>query len=303
MDILIAPEVEQALMEMRPVVALESTIISHGLPYPDNISAARQIEQAVRENGSVPATIAILNGKILVGLNDAQLDVLASSKEVMKVSRNDLPIAVVRKLHAATTVATTMLIAEKAGIHFFATGGIGGVHRMGYKTFDISADLTEMSRTSVCVVSAGAKAILDLPSTLEYLETMGVPVIGYGTLEFPAFYSRTSGLKLSLSSDDPGEIARFCKSKWTMGLDGGVLIANPIPEESEVPSSTMNHWIEEALEAAEREGIRGKEITPFLLARINAKSHGTSILANISLVLNNARLASQTAVAYSRIPV
>ncbi|MEK7327225.1 MAG: pseudouridine-5'-phosphate glycosidase [Chloroflexota bacterium] len=288
-----SPEVEAALAARRPVVALESTVIAHGLPRPQNLELARRMEAIVRENGAVPATIAILKGQIKIGLTDDELAYLANADGVWKVSRRDFPIIVTHQADGATTVAGTMIAAAWAGIKVFATGGIGGVHR-GDRT-DVSADLPELSRTSVAVVCAGAKAILDLPATLEWLETAGVPVIGYGTNEFPAFYTRASGLLLEASAGSAAETAAMIKAKWAMGLEGGVVITVPIPEEAALPADSINGAIEQALAAAEWQGIRGKAVTPFLLAKVVEITGGSSMRANIALLENNARVAAEIA--------
>lgn len=292
----LSQEVHEALNENRPVVALESTIISHGMPYPDNLSVASEVESVVRAEGAVPATIAIVNGKICVGLEPETLERFASSSDVMKCSRRDIPFAVSQGIHGATTVSSTMLIAAMAGIDVFATGGIGGVHRGAESTWDVSADLPEFAQTSVAVVSAGAKAILDLPKTLEYLETMGVPVIGYQTDEFPAFYSRSCGLKVPMSLHSTSAIAAFIHQKKKMNLSGGVLIANPIPVEFEIERSLIEPCIARALQEAEQNSISGKDLTPFLLKRLNQITDGQSQRANKQLVLNNAVVASRIAV-------
>jgi len=289
-------EVKKALSENAPIVALESTIISHGMPYPQNIEVARKVEATVRNNGATPATIAILEGSIHVGLQDEELEVFAQSKDVMKCSRRDLPFVISKKMNGATTVAATMIIAEMAGIKIFATGGIGGVHRNAENTWDVSADLIELAQTNVAVVSAGAKAILDLPKTLEYLETFGVPVIGFNTQEFPAFYTRSSGLKLSLQLNSAEEIASFLQAKWKMNLKGGAIIANPIPKEFELNSSEIEAAIQQAVLEANAKGITGKETTPFLLKRLNEATKGESQKANKALVLNNAKVAAEIAV-------
>jgi len=288
-------EVKKALSENAPIVALESTIISHGMPYPQNIEVARKVEATVRNNGATPATIAILEGSIHVGLQDEELEVFAQSKDVMKCSRRDLPFVISKKMNGATTVAATMIIAEMAGIKIFATGGIGGVHRNAENTWDVSADLIELAQTNVAVVSAGAKAILDLPKTLEYLETFGVPVIGFNTQEFPAFYTRSSGLKLSLQLNSAEEIASFLQAKWKMNLKGGAIIANPIPKEFELNSSEIEAAIQQAVLEANAKGITGKETTPFLLKRLNEATKGESQKANKALVLNNAKVAAEIA--------
>ena len=293
-----SPEIQQALAEKRPIVALESTIIAHGMPYPQNLETAAKLESEVRKHEAIPATIAILNGRIKVGLNEAQLHLLATAKEVIKVSRRDLPIIMAQGKHAATTVAATMIFADMAGIRIFATGGIGGVHRGAQQTFDISADMQELAHTSVAVVSAGAKSILDLGLTLEYMETMGIPVIGYQTHDFPAFYSRRSGFLVPHRLDTPEAIAKSLSIKWQMGLMGGVLIANPIPQAYHIPSEQIEGVIDQAMKEASAQRVGGKELTPFLLARISALTAGSSLFSNIQLVLNNARLAAKIAVAY-----
>lgn len=287
----IHPEVKAALAEGRAVVALESTVITHGLPVPENIEVARAIEAAVLEQGAVPATIAILQGEIMVGLTPDQLTYLAAAKEVRKCSRRDLPIVVARREDGATTVAGTMIVAHWAGIRLFATGGIGGVHRG--QPFDESADLLELGRTPVTVVCAGAKAILDLPLTLEVLETQGVPVIGYQTDEFPAFYSRQSGLFVDLRVETPQEIAEIIHAREQLGLNGGMLIVLPLPVEDEWPAAEAQVIIEQALRDGEAERITGKAVTPYLLQRVSDLSGERSKKANIALLLNNARLAAQ----------
>jgi len=294
--LLIAPEVQQALDKGKPVVALESTIIAHGMPFPKNRDTALLVEAAIRAEGAVPATIAILDGHLRVGLNGAELMELGKKGEkVAKVSRRDIPFMLVRKQNGATTVASTMIIAAMAGIRVFATGGIGGVHRGATKTLDISADLQELAQTSVAVVSAGAKSILDLGLTLEYLETHGVPVIGFQTDHFPAFYTRTSELNVDYRVDHPTEIAEVLHYKWQMGLKGGALIANPIPKQYSLPPKAIEAQIEAALSEAHELKIIGKALTPFLLAKIESLTGGISLAANIELVLNNARLGAQIA--------
>ena len=292
----IQPEVAEALKNNQPVVALESTIISHGMPYPKNVETALMVEEAVRKEGAVPATIAIKNGKCLVGLSAAQLEFFGKEKEVWKVSLRDMPYVISKNIAGATTVASTMRIASMAGIKLFATGGTGGVHRNANSTMDISADLTEMAQTNVAIVSAGVKSILDIELTLEYLETMGIPVITYGQDEFPSFYSCKSGLLSPLRLDTPKEIAGLLKVKWQMGLNGSVLIANPVPAEQEVPNDIMEVHIQKALAAADKEKIKGKKVTPFLLKYIAEHTHGESLEANIALVINNAKLAAKVAV-------
>lgn len=297
----IQPEIADALASGKAVVALESTIIAHGMPFPQNIEMAKKVEGIVQANGAIPATIACLGGKICVGLNDAQLEELATSPNVMKLSRRDLPYAISHKIAGATTVAATMIGAEMAGIKFFATGGIGGVHRGSELTGDVSADLQELSRTSVAVISAGAKAILDIPKTLEYLETMGVPVIGFQSKYFGAFYSRSSGIELELEMHTPKDVASFLIAKWTMGLDGGALISNPIPNDFEIPHSEIEPAIHAAVLEADQNGIVGKKLTPFLLARIKEITEGRSLNANLELVYNNAKVAAMISSEYSRL--
>lgn len=290
-------EVRAALNEKRPVVALESTIISHGMPYPQNLETAIGVENIVRANGATPATIAIMNGYCSVGLDAKSLEELASAKNVWKVSLRDMPYVVSQGLVGATTVAATMRIAAAAGIKIFATGGIGGVHRGAEKSMDISADLTEMKETSVAIVSAGVKSILDIGLTLEYLETLGIPVITIGQNEFPSFYSRTSGYTSPLRLDNPSEIATLLKTKWEMGLCGSVLIANPIHTDEEVPAAVIEESIQKALASANEKGITGKEVTPYLLSYIANTTKGESLDANISLIKNNASMAARIAVA------
>ena len=293
------PEVAQQLQQGGPVVALESTIIAHGMPYPQNVQTAREVEAIVRENGAVPATIAILDGKIQVGLDQRQLESLGNTPGVWKVSLRDLPFVVSEKLNGATTVAATMHIAHLAGIRVFVTGGIGGVHRGAETSMDISADLTEMGRTSVAVVAAGVKSILDIGLTLEYLETLGVPVVTFGSEEFPSFYSRGSGFQSPLRLDSPDAITRFLRTKWDLELNGSALIANPIPSEQEFPFAEMEQHIRAALDAAERQSIRGKSTTPFLLKYIADATGGDSLASNIALVKNNAALGARIATAFS----
>lgn len=297
----ILPEIQNALDTGKPVVALESTILSHGMPYPQNLDFGHKVEQIIRDEGAVPATIAILDGKLKVGLNDEELERMCRAEGVGKVSRRDVPVYLAAGLPGATTVATTMLIAELAGIRVFATGGIGGVHRGAETTMDISADLQELAHTSVAVVSAGVKSILDIGLTLEYLETMGVPVLGMRTKDFPAFYCRESGFQVDYALRDEEEAARVMKAKWDVGLRGGLIIANPIPEEYAMDSAYMNGVIEQAVAEAREKGIRGKKITPFLLARIVELTGGESLASNIQLAFHNARCASRIAVAYSKL--
>lgn len=292
----IKPEVLEALNEGKAVVALESTIISHGMPYPENVETAKKVEEIVKNEGAVPATIAILNGSIKVGLNDEELEYLGKSRNVVKTSRRDIPFVIAKKLDGGTTVAATMIIASLAGIKVFATGGIGGVHRNAQETFDISADLQELASTNVAVVCAGPKSILDIGLTLEYLETNGVPVIGFKTDELPAFYTRKSGFKVDYRVNTAEELAKAIKTKWDLGLNGGLVIGNPIPEEYEINHEIINKVIDEAVEEAERIGIKGKEITPFLLSKVKDITKGDSLKANIQLVYNNAKVASQIAI-------
>ncbi len=297
----IHPEVAQALAERRPVVALESTIISHGMPYPQNVATALQVEAEVRAHGAVPATIAILGGRLKAGLSADEIEALGRAGHgVAKVSRRDLPFIVSVGAMGATTVAATMLIAAMAGIRVFATGGIGGVHRGAQQSFDISADLQELARTPVAVVCAGAKSILDLGLTLEYLETHGVPVVGYRTPWLPAFFTRESPFKVDYQLDSADAIAAALHAKWAMGLDGGVVVANPIPQEHAMPQAAIDAAVAQALQEAAEQGISGKASTPFLLARVCEITGGDSLASNIQLVLNNARLAAGIAAAYTR---
>lgn len=290
-----SPEVAKAHAEDRPLVALESTIITHGMPYPQNVDTARRVEAEIRTAGAVPATMAVMGGKIHVGLTDSALEALGQAQGVAKLSRADLAACVATGGTGATTVAATMVCARLAGIGVFATGGIGGVHRGAETSFDISADLLELAQTPVTVVAAGAKAILDLPKTLEVLETQGVPVISYGQDAFPAFWSRDSGLKAPLRMDHPAQIAAAHRMRGLLGLPGGQLVANPIPQDAEIPSAEITPHIEAALAEAEAQGIAAKAVTPFLLARIFELTEGRSLVANIELVLNNARLAAAIA--------
>ena len=293
----IAAEVQEALAARRPVVALETTIVTHGMPYPENLETARTLECEIRGGGAVPATIAVMGGAVRVGLSESELESLATARAVLKLSRNDLPYAIATGQSGATTVAATMICARLAGIRVFATGGIGGVHRGAESSFDISADLEELARTSVAVVCAGAKALLDLPKTLEYLETRGVPVIGYRTDEFPAFWSRSSGLPIPMRLDSAAEIARLLELKWSLGLEGGALVANPIAAADEIPCGEMSAAIETAVSEAARRGISGKAVTPYILARLVELTGGRSLRANIALVRSNARLAAEVAAA------
>ena len=293
-------EVREALDTGRAVVALESTIISHGLPYPDNLAIAGKIEQAVRDQGAVPATIAIIDGVIKIGLSGDDLEMLANPQSpVVKVSRRDIASVIARKAHGATTVASTMIFAELAGISVFATGGIGGVHNGAQQDFDISADLPELAQTNVAVVSAGPKAILDLALTMEYLETHGVPVIGYGTDELPAFWSRQSGIALIDRADTPEAVAAIMKVKWGLGLTGGILVANPVPKDDEIPATDLQEVIDNALEDARQSNITGKAVTPFLLDKIRMSTNGKSLESNQALVINNAKIAAQIAMAFA----
>jgi pseudouridylate synthase len=293
----LSPEVRAALDDHRPVVALESTIIAHGMPYPQNVATARRVEQVVRAAGAIPATCAIIGGKLKAGLSAAEIELLGrEGHQIPKASRRDLGYLVSQGLHGATTVASTMIIAHLAGIRVFATGGIGGVHRGAETTFDISADLPELAHTPVAVVSAGAKSILDLGLTLEYLETQGVPVLGFQTNDFPAFYAAQSGFSVDYRLDTPAEIARLLHAKWAIDQRGGVLIANPAPVEYQLDSGEMEAVIATAVAAAAQEGIKGKALTPFLLARIEQLTGGRSLATNIELVCHNARLAAQVAV-------
>ncbi|MEK6751588.1 MAG: pseudouridine-5'-phosphate glycosidase [Chloroflexota bacterium] len=289
----LSPEITRALNLGAPIVALESTVITHGLPRPQNLELARAMEKQVRDNGATPATIALLDGKIRIGLSDEELVRLSESKSTLKVSHRDFATAIVKKADGGATVAGTMYAANMAGIKVFATGGIGGVHKES--AFDISTDLRSLSEIPTLVVCAGAKAILDLPATLEVLETLGVPVVGYQTDEFPAFYSRESGLNVSARLDSPAEIAEFAKVHWNLGMKGGVLVANPIPEKESISKSRLEPMIAKASAEAIEQGIHGQALTPFLLSRINELTKGKSLKANIALLLNNARLAAEIA--------
>lgn len=295
------PEVAEAIASGKPVVALESTIISHGMPYPQNVETALNVEKIIREQGAIPATIAIIGGRLKAGLTPEEIEYFGKKgTAITKASRRDLAALCARKEDGATTVTTTMIIAHMAGIKLFATGGIGGVHRGAEKTMDISADLEELANTPVMVVCAGAKAILDLHLTLEYLETHGVPVIGYGTKELPAFYSRHSGLEVDYRMDTPEEIAQTFKAQHELGLKGGILVTNPIPEEYAMDDTVINKAIDQAVQESVDQGIVGKEITPFLLARVKELTGGDSLDSNIQLVYNNARLAAQIAKEYCK---
>lgn len=291
----VKPEVAKALEEGTPVVALESTIIAHGMPYPRNVETAIAVEDVIRAEGVMPATIAIINGRIKIGLTKEEIEYLGTADNVLKVSRRDFPLVIAKKMNGATTVAGTMIAAHMAGIKLFVTGGIGGVHRGAGESFDISADLEELKTTEVAVVCAGVKSILDIGATLEYLETSGVPVITYGTEEFPAFYSRKSGFKSECKLDDPKDIADLINAKADLGLRGGMLIACPIPQEDEIPYEKMDVVIKEALKECEEQGVKGKRITPFLLSKVKDLTEGSSLEANIKLVLNNARIGAKIA--------
>ncbi|NHN84106.1 pseudouridine-5-phosphate glycosidase [Acetobacter musti] len=295
LPLILSPAVRDALDKKQAVVALESTIITHGMPWPDNVNTARLVEDAVRAEGAVPATIAIIEGKIHVGLDDKTLEWLGTAKDVMKVSRADLAFALSAGRHGSTTVAATMICAHLAGISVFATGGIGGVHRGVEETMDISADLTEFARTPVAVVCAGAKALLDLRRTLEFLETQGVPVVGYKTSDFPAFWSRSSGLPVPLRADSAADIAAMISMRRTLRLEGGVVVANPVPEQDEIPQAEIEALITRAVGEALEAGISGKAVTPYLLSRMLELTDGRSLRTNVALVLSNARLAAQIA--------
>ena len=298
----ILPKVSEALQNKRPVVALESTIVFHGMPYPANIECHRSCEEIIRSKGAVPAAIAIYNGRIKVGLTQHDIDEMLAADGVIKVSRRDLAHVVASGQHGATTVAATMMVAEMAGISVFATGGIGGVHRGASQTFDISADLQQLALSDVCVVCAGAKSILDIGLTLEYLETLGVPVLGYKTDEFPAFYTRTSGFKTDYAAGSPSEIANMMKAKWDMGIRGGGLVGCPVPEAYAMDDTVINRAIEQALAEADEQGIHGKDSTPFLLSRVAQLTGGTSLETNMQLVWNNCEKAAEIAIAYSDKP-
>ncbi len=297
----ITPEIRKALDEKKPIVALESTILSHGMPYPENVEFAHKVEAIVREEGAIPATLAIMDGKLKVGLNEDELMIMCKAENVAKASRRDVAVYLATKQTAATTVATTMLIAELVGIKVFATGGIGGVHRGAQETMDISADLQEFANTGVCVVSAGCKSILDIGLTLEYLETFGVPVLGYKTSEFPAFFSDTSGFGVDYKVEDAKEVAEIIKTKWDLGLKGGVLVCNPIPHEYSMDHTVIDKAIDKALVMAKEKGIKGKATTPFLLATIKDLTGGESFASNLQLAYNNAKVASKIAVEYYKL--
>ncbi|MDV2581469.1 pseudouridine-5'-phosphate glycosidase [Alkalibacillus haloalkaliphilus] len=294
-------EVEEALHNNQPVVALESTIISHGLPFPQNLEMARKVETIIREQGAVPATIGIMDGQIKIGLTEEELNVFATSENVHKVSRRDFAHVIAQKELGATTVAGTMIAAELAGIKVFATGGIGGVHREGEITWDVSADLTELAQTNVAVVCAGAKSILDIGRTLEYLETHGVPVIGYKTNTFPSFYSRVSEFGVDYQIDEPKSVAKSLKTKWDLGLEGGAIVANPVPKHAELDYNEIEHVIEEAITEAKDHNITGKEVTPFILDKVKSLTDGQSLETNLALVYHNAEVAGQVAKAYKEV--
>lgn len=294
-------DVLAAIEKGEAVVALESTIISHGMPYPQNVETALQCEKYISERGAIPATIGIIKGRLIVGLTEEEIEYMGKEEGIVKVSRRDLPFIVARGGDGATTVAATMIIAALAGIKVFATGGIGGVHRNAQETFDISADLQELANTNVAVVCAGAKSILDIALTLEYLETFGVPVVGYQTEEFPAFYTRKSGHAVDYKVDSADELAQAIKAKWDLNLNGGIVVANPIPEADELDSDLITKAIDDAVREAEAQGIQGKETTPFLLAKVKDITAGKSLTANIELVYNNSRVAADLAVALSRL--
>jgi pseudouridine-5'-phosphate glycosidase len=292
-----SPEVQAARAAGKPIVALESTIISHGMPYPQNVQTAREVEQVIRDAGAAPATIAIIDGRICIGLADEQLELLGQSKDAIKVSRRDLAYVLSQKKLGATTVAATMICAKLAGIEVFVTGGIGGVHRGAETSFDISADLQELAQTGVAVVCAGVKSILDIGLTLEYLETHGVPVVSVGQAAFPAFFTRDSGFKADFQLDTPEDQARFIRTKWQLGLEGGVVVSNPVPEASSMKNEEIDAIIAQALREADLQGVKGKSVTPFLLARIKELSGGRSLATNIALVKNNAVVGAKLAVA------
>jgi pseudouridine-5'-phosphate glycosidase len=293
----LSPEVQAARIAGKPVVALESTIISHGMPYPQNVQTAREVEQVIRDAGAVPATIALIDGKICIGLSDAQLETLGQSKDAIKVSRRDLAYVLAQKKLGATTVAATMICAQLAGIEVFVTGGIGGVHRGAATSFDISADLQELAQTGVAVVCAGVKSILDIGLTLEYLETHGVPVVSIGQAAFPAFFTRDSGFNADFQLDTPQEQARFIRTKWQLGLKGGVVVSNPVPAAAALQGHEIDGIIAQALREAGEQGVSGKAVTPFLLARIKELTGGRSLVTNIALVKHNALVGARLAVA------
>ncbi len=298
----ITPEVAEAVEKGRPVVALESTILSHGMPYPQNLEFAKRVEEVIRERGAVPCTMAVINGRMKAGLSEEDLVLLCKNEggKIGKLSRRDLPIALATGATGATTVTTTMILAHYAGVRFFATGGIGGVHRGAETSFDISADLQELAHTPVCVICAGAKMILDIGLTLEYLETMGVPVVGMGCEQFPSFYCRQSGFGVDYVAEKPSDVARLAQVKWGINLGGGILVGNPVPEEYALDFDYMSGVIDEALAAAKAAGVKGKDTTPFLLAKVVELTGGDSLATNIELALNNARCAAEIAVAYAK---
>ena len=300
--LLLSPEVASARAAGKPVVALESTIISHGMPYPQNVQTAKEVEQVIRDAGAVPATIALLDGKICIGLSDEQLELLGTSPDAIKVSRRDMAYVLSKRLVGATTVAATMICARMAGISVFVTGGIGGVHRGAETSFDISADLQELAKTDVAVVCAGVKSILDIGLTLEYLETLGVPVVSVGQPGFPAFFTRDSGFKADFQLDTPLEQASFIHTKWQLGLHGGVVVANPVPEAFAMPKEEIDRITEQALGEANQRGVAGKAVTPFLLSRIKELTEGRSLATNIALVKHNATVGAQLAVALHQLP-
>lgn len=299
-DFVFLPEVAKALNHHHPVVALESTVISHGLPFPHNLQTALAMEAAIKEQGAMPATIAIIHGKVKIGLTQSELAWLAESRDIIKASRRDIVFALSGQLHAATTVAATMILAEKAGITVFATGGIGGVHRDSDASMDISADLPELAKSSVAVICSGAKAILDIPKTLEYLETLGVPIIGYQTNRLPTFYSAHSQYPLDYYEDDLRNIAKLIQKKWRFGLEGGVLVVNPIPHEDEILHEQIEPMIRQAIKDAQQQAVTGKAITPFLLSRLGELTGAQSLKANIALLISNAKVGAQLAIAMSR---
>lgn len=297
----VTQEVQQAVEKGLPVVALESTILSHGMPYPENLEFSHKVEEIIRGEGAIPATTAIIGGKLKVGLTADELEIMCKAEGVGKVSRRDVPVYLATGKTGATTVATTMMIAEMAGVRIFATGGIGGVHRGAETTMDISADLQELANTRVAVVCAGAKSLLDIPKTLEYLETQGVPVLGMGTEDFPAFYCRKSGCKVDYKVDTPEEMASILKAKWELGLKGGAVIGNPIPQQYELDFDEMEKVIQQALDAAKADNIHGKDTTPYLLAHIKDYTKGSSLASNLQLAYNNARTAARIAIAYAKL--
>jgi pseudouridine-5'-phosphate glycosidase len=297
----VSEEVKEAQQAGKPLVALESTIISHGMPYPQNLETARAVEQIIRDYGAVPATIGIIDGIIKIGLSEQELSYFAQSEGVEKVSRRDLPNVISKKKNGATTVAATMICAQLAGIEIFVTGGIGGVHREGEVTMDISADLTELAQTNVAVICAGVKSILDIGRTLEFLETHGTPVVGYQTDEFPAFYTRSSGFGVDFKVDSAEEMAALLQTKWGLGLQGGVVVANPVPEADEMDPSVIQGAIDKALDEAKKQNIKGKDVTPFLLGKVKQLTGGSSLETNIALIKHNAEVGAKIAVAYNQL--